>query len=96
MAVAEKYRVVRPLKWRGVSYDRGDSISRDTILADEQVGVSRLGSLQRTGYISLDPETRPLDKMTKADLVDYGREVGADVNPNMVKADLISAIQGEL
>jgi hypothetical protein len=96
MAVAEQYRVKKPLKWLGVSYDRGDSIGRDTILADERVGISRLGSLQRTGFIELDPVTRPLDKMTKADLVDYGREVGADVNPNMVKADLVVAIQEEL
>ena len=96
MAVAEKYRVQRDFKWMGVPYSRGDSISRDTILSDEQVGKSKLGTLQRTGYIGLDALSRPLDELTKTDLVDYGREVGADVNQNMVKKDLISAIEGVL
>ena len=94
MAVAEKYRVERDFKWMGVDYGRGDSISRDTILSDKQVGKSKLGTLQRTGFIGLDPMSRPFDKMTKTDLVDYGREVGADVDQNMVKKDLIAAIEG--
>ncbi len=96
MAVAEQYRVLRDFKYRGVPYARGDSISRDTILADTQVGVSKLGTLQRVKYIELDSQTRPLDEMTKADLVDYGREVGAEVDQNMVKKDLITAIEGVL
>jgi hypothetical protein len=96
MPVAEKYRVVKGFRWMGAAYERGDSISRAAFLADSRVGESRLGSMQRTGFIMLDPATRPLDKMTKADLVDYGREVGATVDPNMVKKDLITAIQGVL
>ena len=95
MAVAAKYPVLKPLKWMGVSYARGDSINRDTILSDAQVGKSKLGTLQRTGFIGLDA-SRPLGGMTNAELVDYGREVGADVHPNMVKTDLISAIEGVL
>ena len=93
MTVAE-YKARRGFKWRGVSYERGDTISRATFLADKAVGVSRLGSMQRTGYI--EPVNRPVAGMTKTDLVAYGREVGADVNPNMNKADLTSAIEGVL
>ncbi len=96
MAVAAKYRVQRDFKWMGVPYARGDSISRDTILSDVQVGKSKLGTLQRTGYIGLDLVGRPLSDLTKTELVDYGREVGADVDQNMVKKDLISAIEGVL
>ncbi len=96
MAIAEKYRVQRDFKWMGVPYERGDSISRDTILSDVQVGKSKLGTLQRTGYIGLDAVSRPLDKLTKTELVDYGREVGAEVDQNMVKKDLVSAIEGVL
>ena len=92
MTVAVEYKARRGFKWRGVSYERGDSISRDTFLADKQVGESRLGSMQRTGYI--EPVNRPISGMTKSDLVAYGREVGADVNPNMNKTDLTAAIEG--
>ncbi len=96
MAVAAKYRVQRDFKWMGVPYARGDSISRDTILSDVQVGKSKLGTLQRTGYIGLDLVGWPLSDLTKAELVDYGREVGAEVDQNMVKKDLITAIEGVL
>jgi hypothetical protein len=92
-AVAE-YKARRGFKWLGVSYERGDRISRATFLADTQVGESRLGSMQRTGII--EPVNRPVDKMTKNELVAYGREVGADVHPNMNKADLAAAIEGVL
>jgi hypothetical protein len=34
--------------------------------------------------------------MTKSDLVELGRTVGATVDPNWRKADLIEAIEGEL
>ncbi len=94
MAVVSEYEFDKPTKWMGVSYGRGDRISKATILAEKQVGVSRLASLQRNGF--MHPVNRPLDKMSKADLVDYGREVGADVGPNMIKADLLEAIEGEL
>ena len=94
MAVAAKYRVQRDFKWMGVPYARGDSISRDTILSDVQGGKSKLGTLQRTGVSGLDTASRPLGGMTKTELVDYGREVGADVDQNMVKKDLVSAIEG--
>ncbi len=96
MAVTAQYPVLTSFKWMGVDYVRGGSISRDTILSDAQVGKSKLGTLQRTGFIGLDPLTRPLTGMNKAELVDYGREVGADVHQNMVKKDLISAIEGVL
>ena len=96
MAVAEKYEVLRPMKWLGKAYEPGDAIARDTILSDKQVGASKLGTLQRVGYIRLDPRTRPVDKMTKAELVDYGREIGANVSPSMVKADLIEEIERTL
>lgn len=96
MAVAEQYRVNRGFKWMGTQYERGDSISRATILSNKQVGEARLGSLQRIGHIELDPVTRPIDKMLKADLIDYGREIGAEVSQKMLKADLIEAIRGEL
>ena len=94
MAVAEKYRVLRPFKWMGVPYVRDDSISRETILKEKQVGESRLGSLQRTRFIEV--AGRSLADMTKTELVDYGREVGAEVDPNMVKKDLVAAIEGVL
>ena len=77
-----KYRVDRKFKWMGQTYDRGDAISRDTILAEPQVGEARLGSLQRTGFIS---RVHPLDKMTKTELVAYGREVGAAVDPSVFR-----------
>lgn len=93
MAVAEKYRVDRGFKWMGQQYERGDSISRATFLNNKQVGKSRLGAMQRNGFISI---VRPLDSMSKADLVDYGREVGAEVDPNMLKDDLVAAIEGEI
>ncbi len=93
MAVAEKYRVDRGFKWMGQQYDRGDSISRATFLKETQVGKARLGAMQRNGFISI---VRPLDGMTKPELVDYGREVGAEVDPNMLKDDLIAAIEGEI
>ena len=91
MTVVE-YKARRGFKWLGVSYERGDRISRDTLLADEQVGESRLGSMQRNGFF--EPVNRPVDKMTKTELVEYGREVGAEVHPNMNKADLTEAIEG--
>jgi hypothetical protein len=94
MTVVAEYKARRGFKWLGVSYERGDTLSRDTFLKDTQVGESRLGSMQRTGYI--EPVNRPISKMTKADLLSYGREVGADVNPNMNKTDLVSAIEGVL
>ena len=92
MAVAEKYRVDRGFKWMGQQYDRGDSISRATFLNNKQVGKSRLGAMQRNGFISI---IRSVDTLTKAELVDYGREVGAEVDPNMLKDDLIAAIESE-
>jgi hypothetical protein len=93
MAVAEKYRVRRTLKFNGRAYEAGDAIDRAAIIS---VDPSKLGSLTRTGFIELDPVARPLDKMTKADLIDYGREIGAAVDQAMVKADLIAAIESEL
>jgi len=93
MAVAEKYRAKRPFKFNGRQIEQGDSVERDYIL---KVSPEKLRVLQVTGFIELDPVTRPIGKMSKADLVDYGREVGADVNPNMVKADLVEAIESEL
>lgn len=96
MPVAEKYEVLRPMKWLGKSYEPGDAIARDAILSDRQVGASKLGTLQRVGYIRLDPQTRPFGKMTKAELVEYGREIGADVTQGMLKADLIEEIERTL
>ncbi len=92
MAVAEKYRVDKGFKWMGHQYERGDAISRATFLKETQVGAARLGAMQRTGFISIE---RSLDTLTKAELVDYGREVGAEVDPNMLKDDLIAAIESE-
>ena len=92
-AVAEKYRILRPVKWMGVDYVRDDVITRATILKEKQVGVSRLASMQRQGFMEM---VRSFDTLTKAELVDYGREVGADVDQNMVKKDLIAAIEGVL
>lgn len=94
MPVAEKYRAVRNFKFAGLAFNRGDSIEREFILA--KTDASKLGTLQRTGFIELDPVTRPLDKMTKADLIEYGREVGASVDQRMTKADLLDAIRQEL
>ncbi len=94
MAVAEKYRVDKPFKWLGQQYERGDAISRSTILSDTRVGEARLGSLQRVGFISL--VDRPLSEMNKAELVDYGHEVGAKVSSNMTNAVLIKTIESEL
>lgn len=91
MPVAEQYRVVRDLKFNGRQFERGDSIARDYILGSPRPEM--LGTLQRTGFIELDPVTRPLDKMTKAELIDYAREVDAEVNTNMRKDDLLDAIQ---
>lgn len=93
MAVVEKYRVDHRFKWMGRQYERGDSISRATILKEKQVGLSKLGSLQRTGFLSI---VRSLDTLTKPELVDYGQEVGAEVDPNMRKEDLIAAIESEM
>ena len=93
MAVAEKYRVDKGFKWMGHQYERGDAISRATFLKETQVGKSRLASMQRTGFISM---MRSVDSMNKAELVDYGREVGAEVDPNMLKEDLIAAIESEM
>ncbi len=76
----------------GVQYDRGDSISRATFLKETQVGKAKLGAMQRNGFISI---VRSLDTLTKPELVDYGREVGAEVDPNMLKDDLIAAIESE-
>ena len=76
----------------GQQYERGDAISRTAFLKETQVGKARLGAMQRTGFISI---VRPLDGMTKPELVDYGREVGAEVDPNMLKDDLIAAIESE-
>ena len=93
MAVAEKYRVDRGFKWMGQQYERGDSISRATFLKETQVGKAKLGAMQRTGFISI---ARSIDTLNKAELVDYGREVGAEVDPNMRKDDLIAAIESEM
>ncbi len=92
----EKYRVEHAMKWKGAPYARGDSLSRDMILSDIQVGKSKLATLLRLGWLVPDPVTRPLDKMTKAELVDHGRDMGVDVDQNMVKKDLIAAIEGVL
>ncbi len=96
MAVVEKYRVEHAMKWKGTPYARGDALSRDMILSDTQVGESKLKTLLRLGWLVPDPGTRPLNKMSNADLVDHGRDMGADVHPNMVKKDLIAAIEGVL
>ena len=93
MAVAEKYRVDRGFKWMGQQYERGDSISRATFLKETQVGKAKLGAMQRTGFISI---VISIDTLNKAELVDYGREVGAEVDPNMRKDDLIAAIESEM
>lgn len=93
MPVIEKYRVRQPFKWLGTQYEAGDAISRDTILSDEQVGASKLATLQRVRFIEPDPQTRSLDKLTKAELVDYAREIGATVDPNWLKADVREAIE---
>ena len=92
MTVVSEYEADRGFKWLGVSYERGDHISKATMLADEQVGASRLASMQRNGFF--EPVNRPISGMTKSDLVEYGREVGAEVHPNMNKADLTEAIEG--
>jgi len=39
---------------------------------------------------------RDLTKMTKPDLVEFGRTIGADVDPNMVKKVLVAAIESEM
>lgn len=93
MPVVEKYRVRQSFKWLGVQYKPGDAISRETILSDANVGESKLGTLQRVRFIEPDPQTRSLDKMTKSELVEYAREVGASVDPNWRKSDVLEAIQ---
>ena len=94
MAVAEKYRARRGFKYSGRRFEMGEPIDRSYIINDG--GETKLRVLQRAGFIELDPVTRPLDKMTKADLIEYGREVGADVQHNMTKTDLLAAIKQEL
>ena len=96
MPVVEKYRVRQSFKWLGKQYQPGDAISRDTILSDAQVGESKLGTLQRVRFIEPDPQTRPLDKMTKSELVEYAREVGASVDPNWRKSDILEEIEGAI
>ncbi len=93
MAIVEKYRVDRGFKWMGQQYKRGDVISRATILAEKQVGKAKLGAMQRNGFFSPD---RSIDTLNKAELVDYGREVGAEVDPTMRKDDLRAAIESEM
>lgn len=93
MPVAEKYRALRDFKFNERKFKRGDAISRDYILS---TNPEKLGTLQRAKFIGLDPLTRPLDKMTKVELVEYGREVGADVDQRMTKAELREAIKGVL
>lgn len=89
----ERYRVLNRFQWHGQWYERGDAISRDVILADANVGVSRLGSLQRTRFIEPDPVTRPLDKMTKAELIDHARDLGASFDASWRKSDILEAVQ---
>ena len=96
MAVFEKYRILKPVKWMGTDYVRDDVLTRTTILKEKQVGVSRLASLQRNGFMEPLLADKPLAKMSNPDLVDYGREVGADVHPNMLKKDMVAAIEGVL
>jgi hypothetical protein len=93
MPVAEQYRVLNRFQWMGTWYDRGDAISRDAILAAGEVGMSKLGSLQRTRFIDMDPVTRPLSKLTVDELIEHGREVGAEVKRGMTKRDLVTAIE---
>lgn len=96
MPVVEKYRVRQSFKWLGVQYKPGDAISRETILSDKQVGESKLGTLQRVRFIEPDPQTRPLEGMSKSELVEYAREVGARVDPNWRKAEILEEIQGAI
>ncbi len=91
--IVEKYRVVRDFKFNGRNFERGDAIDRSYIV---DVAPEKEGTLVRTRFIELAPEMRDLTKMTKADLVEFGRTIGADVDPNMVKSVLVDAIESEM
>jgi hypothetical protein len=93
MAVAEKYRVTRDLKFNGRNFKRGDAIDRAYIVA---VAPEKEGTLLRTRFIELAPHQRDLSKMRKPELVELARTVGLAVDPNWLKSDLIEAIEGEI
>lgn len=93
MAVVEKYEVLRTLKFNGRDFERGDAIDRAYIVS---VAPEKEGTLVRTGFIGLAPHQRDLNKMTKAELVDFGRDIGATVDHNWRKDDLIDAIESEM
>jgi len=91
--MVEKYRVTRDFKFNGRQFARGDAIDRAYIV---NVDPAKEGTLVRTRFIELAPHQRDLSKMTKTELVEFGRNIGATVDQNWVKADLIDAIESEM
>ena len=94
MPVVDAYRVNRELKFNGRQYAVGDAIPHDAIVeVDRRLGSDKLGSLLRTRWIEPDPVTRPLTEMTKDELIEHGRNIGAEFQASWKKADIRAAIE---
>ena len=78
------------MKFNGRQFEAGDAIERDYIM---DVQPQKLGTLLRTRYIEVDPVTRPVDKMTKAELVEYAADLGVEVSSSWRKDEILEAVK---
>ena len=88
-----RYKWTQARKFNGRQYERGDTITRDEILA---VNPEKLGTLERVRLIEPDPLTNPVDKMTKDELIQHARDIGAKVDHNWRKAQIREAVEDAL
>ena len=91
MSVA--YQAARDFKFAGHQYHAGDAVPRAAIIA---VDPEKEGTLLRTEFIVLPPESRDLNDKKKDELIELARLMGHKANTNWRKAELIDAIEGRL
>ena len=92
--MTEAYRAMRDFTFNGRHISAGDRVERAWIVG---VAPEKEGTLLRTRFIEAVGFTGDdLGRKSKPELVEFARTLGATVDPNWRKADLIEAIRGEL
>jgi len=79
---------------RGAMYKKGDEVEVNQREAQELLsrGVATDEALLQ---VTEDETMKPIEDMTKAELIAYAGEIGVDVSDGMKKDEIIEAINGD-
>jgi hypothetical protein len=92
--VGNKIVVARPISQEDIdAYNAGEPIQEPAPIIEADPVIEEVAPTAEP-LIEADPESNDWSSMTKAELVEWGTEMGVDLDMSMTKAEMVSLLEG--